>query len=249
MQLPYQPGVDHLMPGTINGISPLIWLQFNENAGDSTLVNAGSLGSAGNWTIGAGVALGEKGRFGGQIRLLGDTTAYIRSSAGVAEPTSGCSVWMWVQVETYGSTWGTFLHKAQSPTAWSSPFTCFSLVHDVAATGVISSGVCISGSTSGITTTLPRKTILNEWVHLCSTHDSTTFKFYLNGMLAASASRVGSIDWRSHGRWFAGNHDPALTGAANEPVKGLMADLRIYDGALPASAPLAAYRRGMDVNP
>ena len=72
------------------------------------------------------------------------------------------------------------------------------------------------------------------WNHLCGTYDGSTAKFYINGTLIQTNSNSGNL---SRSNLTIGGRSTSANGAHTSfgnPFKGLMNDIRIYDGPLNA---------------
>ena len=67
---------------------------------------------------------------------------------------------------------------------------------------------------------------LNAWTHVALTYDGTTMQLYVNGVLAASQARTGSIQASSNPLWIGGNSP------YGEYFQGLIDEIRIYNRAL-----------------
>jgi hypothetical protein len=82
--------------------------------------------------------------------------------------------------------------------------------------------------------------VLNTWTHLVGTFDGSTVRFYVNGVLAGSASTGFSVNAQRPLRIAAG----ATEGAANSWLPGRVDEVSVYGAALPAARVQAHYSAG-----
>lgn len=106
--------------------------------------------------------------------------------------------------------------------------------------GVLQFGIN-SGSWTTIFTTLPT---LNQWFHVCATWDGTDMKLYVDGTLASSASKTGTITYTSNNTTIGKNS--TLSGFEWD---GKITGVSLYDLALSATQITALRNSGTPVNP
>ena len=73
--------------------------------------------------------------------------------------------------------------------------------------------------------------VINEWTHLMATYDGQTTKLYVNGTLAASETKAGSLSVPSVHYFFVGG-DSNSSGNLEFPADCTIAFARLYSGAM-----------------
>ena len=183
----------------------LLW-EFNEASG--TIVNSGSLGSAGNLTAGAGLA---RRAFKATwplvrgVRCNGSSGSDAKGAAG-CEPTSGTAVTVWaVIVPEGGSGKRAYLTRdLHTPGSWASPWISVMMCIDSSNnfTAEINDGAGYRAITysPGLVT--------GQCYFVGLTYDGTTLRLYVDGVLVQSGSYSGSINWGdADALWHISGHD------------------------------------------
>lgn len=216
--------------------TPLLWWKCDEtDVTASTVANSGSTGSSdGSITNGTAGARGPWGE--PAVQLLG--SGYIRSPVDVVRPTSAITVALWWRQPALDD--ARLVWRPYGAT-WAAPYVAASLF--INGSGVPSGSVSISG-TERVAAASSLVARAGEWHHSALTYDGTTLKVYLDGVLVASASVSGSIDYGADPtttRWHVGGSDLV----AGDRLTGEVADVRIHDAAQSAAWVSRVFRRGL----
>ena len=216
--------------------TPLLWWKCDEtDVTASTVANSGSTGSSdGSITNGTAGARGPWGE--PAVQLLG--SGYIRSPVDVVRPTSAITVALWWRQPALDD--ARLVWRPYGAT-WAAPYVAASLF--INGSGVPSGSVSISG-TERVAAASSLVARAGEWHHSALTYDGTTLKVYLDGVLVASASVSGSIDYGADPtttRWHVGGSDLV----AGDRLTGEVADVRIHDAAQSAAWVARVFKRGL----
>lgn len=219
------------------GTDPLIYWNFDENTGTSSVSNKGN----GSTTVNTGTlnAITSSdwvpGKIGSALHFNG-TSQYV-SLADTADlsPTT-ISTNVWIKPEKLASTVGDSIvvYEHENTT---NPFEAYSLYMDSGDDRMYCK-FCNSSNTCALPSTI-NSLSANTWYHLTCTWDGSTVKTYLNGDLQSSAALTGSIK----------NGDDAFTLGAGDAgfsffFPGIIDDFKLYGYARTQAQIQQDYNRG-----
>jgi glucose/arabinose dehydrogenase len=185
---------------------------FDEGAGGS------SADASGNGNVGTinGATWSTQGRFGGALSFNGtDNTVRVPSSTSL-NLSAAMTLEAWINPAAVQSDWRTIMQR--QPDAY--------FLNASNSNGpLLPSG----GGTFGATTAYVSGSTASPvgvWTHVALTYDGATLKLYVNGVLANSQARTGTIQSGTNPLWIGGNSP------YGEYFQGLIDELRIYNRAL-----------------
>jgi PKD repeat protein len=191
---------------------------FNFNEGSGTVVhdlsgnnNNGSLNGP-KWT--------SAGKYGGALSFSGNGDVVTVANSASLHLTSGMTLEAWIDPSSlYG--YRTVLEKEATN---SESYTLFA---DDGSGNNPSAYVVSNGNEYGAVSKTAVST--GRWNFVAATYDGKTLSFYVNGKLGASQAVTGSIDVSNGALRIGGN---SIWG---QYFKGLIDEVRVYNGALTAS--------------
>lgn len=138
--------------------------------------------------------------------------------------TTNITISCWVMLNSY-RTWNAFFLKAyRADATWATPFTAFGLACIANTDGRWGMNLSIAATQyQVITDPLKFRIPLKEPCFLAGTYDGTTVKVYQNGLLAASLTQSGVIDYGTNGAYYVGS---SLSGG-NQNTDGVISDCRV----------------------
>lgn len=231
------------MPRILPDSHDVLVLPLSE--GTSTHPNAGTAGSAGDWSeYGSPVnnAMGLLNIGGSRLGLYipgSILISSVRNGAGggndVTTP-SEISLSGWVFMRKYPSVAGEIFNKQYYLNGWSSPFLTFGFQMHTAQNGqvdlyITSGGVLQTQLRTPVNFSIP----VGSWCHLGGTWNGTTLSIYINGSLATSANYTATIDFGTsgnRGKWYTGGIPGTGT---NQESSIIVQDVRVADIARPQS--------------
>ena len=186
---------------------------LNEGAG-TTITDASGNGNSG--TISGGFAWSSAGRWGGALSFNGvNSLARVPSSASL-NLGAAMTLEAWIQPTAAQSGWRTIVQREVD--------AYFLNASNDTGPLLPSGGGTLGGATVFVSG--PTASPINAWTHVALTYNGTTLRLYVNGVLAASQARTGSIQASSSPLWIGGNSP------YGEYFQGLIDEIRIYNRAL-----------------
>lgn len=160
------------------------------------------------------------------------------SGPSSVEPTNNAlTVSFWVKFYTLAAC--TLLTKYYAA-AWSSPFASLYFAMNSGAAWI--GGVNIAGALRQTTVSGTKFGIkINTWHQLALTYDGAAARYYLDGMLAATDTIAGVIDYGTHGPWDVGGQSTGENGL----LDGVIEDVRVESVVRSAAYLRAMYRAAM----
>jgi hypothetical protein len=202
---------------------------YNFDAGSGTTA-ADSSGNGHTGTLKNGAAWTTAGKYGKAILFNGlnnGANVEINDSSALDLPTNRMTLEAWVyptstQSQMNGYGWKAIIQKTvdayflNASTLWHRP-----------GTGGTTSGTpCCQNPAQGNTGGSPLT--VNQWTHLAGTWDGSSFRLYVNGVQAGSATSSAGSLVPTTGKVRIGGPESY----SNEYFKGVIDDVRIYDRAL-----------------
>jgi hypothetical protein len=233
----------------LSDANTLLWWQFNEPLGSTTILNYGTAGSAGNLSVtlnsGPALLVGSNGNvFGKAIRLTeNNQNARIEGAASVA-PTSvfSISVWFLASKATQTNNIGRILFKQDQLSTWNSPFHRFSLEFNSGNAMGFYAGALASGGTF-ITNNDLNNCVLNVPHLYGMSWDGTNYNAWIDGELVNTQAASGPLTTGA-GNWTIGNYNNGGSGGP-ERFGGTIEEARVETVARPASWWKENWQRGM----
>jgi hypothetical protein len=107
----------------------------------------------------------------------------------------------------------------------------------------VANGVYLRDGSQTLTATHSDNTAFGSslWTHVVATYDGTTLKYYVNGVLKASATGSGHTSWASQNFLVAKSTDSSSGSSVNYYFDGKFDELVIYNNALSAAEVLENY--------
>lgn len=172
------------------------------------LVCTGSVGSAGNLTAGGALgrnALSPYSTIGRGVRCTGTPTSVASGAAGVAPSGTATALTVWCIAElpnSPGSNQQLIARDYYAPASFGPPYVSCMLT--VNGTSLVAHAT-IDSSYYSLTADYP---LYVRQVLVGMTFDGTTLALWINGVLAASATHAGSIDWGTapDSLWYLGRN-------------------------------------------
>jgi hypothetical protein len=170
-----------------------------------------------------------------QVGIFGEAVDFTNSSGLTSGNTTiepnlfleTVSCWVYLRSYTAG---GFIIGKNYSNAgAWTSPYAPIAITLSNSNDGswftFVTVGPNLGGALTQTTINASNLKIpLDQWVFLAATWDGSTFRAYINGVLAQSTAIAGSsIDFGNHGPWMAGG----ITGINTQAIDGLVDDIRV----------------------
>jgi hypothetical protein len=193
---------------TISGI--VAAYGFNEGAG----VQTGDSSGQGNTGTLAGATWTPNGKFGAALSFNGTNAWVTIADANSLDVTTGMTIEAWVNPSS-GTGWRTVVLKEASG----------QLAYSLYAANNASRPAGYVRTTNDILVNGTAAVPLNVWTHLAMTHDGTSLRLYVNGILVRTAAGHGAA--ASSGALRIGGN--AIWG---EYFRGLIDEVRIYNRAL-----------------
>lgn len=228
------------------------------NEAGPTRVNAGTAGSAGNWTD-HGSPVMCQGLFGDAMYIPGSYLVNSTDGSGGANDvviTPNISLSGWVYLRRYPTVSAELFNKQYFLNGWSTPFLTFGFQMVSSNDGQCDLYITTTASAQGsgtlqtqLRTPTPFVLPARVWTHIGGTWDGTTMKFYVNGNLATQANYTGTIDFNTtasgRGQWYVGG----IPGTSvNQIPTAIFQDIRVANVVRPQSYFANIYYNGMYVN-
>lgn len=212
---------------TVSNLPPSL-AAYSCNGSGTTLTDHSGNGHTG--TLSGDVVFDANGKHGGAL-YNGD---YPDNGSGVSiprsglEPTNGLTIMAWVK-----NTVAIHDYRAAIAKSRSGQSDSYSIYTGYDTPGVPHFDI---STTTGTETTAYGGPIMQdlEWHHLCGTWDGAMMRLYVDGAEVDSKSHGGTLVYTTSDVWLMGSHD------WNEPMDGLIDDVRIYGQALDASQVIEA---------
>ncbi len=186
---------------------------LNEGAG-TTVTDASGNGNTG--TISGGVAWSTAGRWGGALSFNGVNSLVRVASSASLNLGAAMTLEAWIQPTAAQSGWRTIVQREVD--------AYFLNASNDSGPLRPAGGGTLGGATVFVSG--PTASPINAWTHVALTYNGTTLRLYVNGVLAASQARTGSIQASSNPLWIGGNSP------YGEYFQGLIDEIRIYNRAL-----------------
>ncbi len=223
---------------------------MNDTAG--THINAGTAGSAGNFTDYGSPIFGATGPLGDAIYIPSSYLVNARNGSGGANNvlvTPHVSLSGWVLMRRATNYAAEIFNKQYFLNGWSSPFLTFGFQTHSSNDGQCDLYITLNGTLqTQVRTPAAFPMPIGKWCHIGGTWDGTTVRFYVNGSLSASSNFAGTIDYGTagnRGQWYVGGIPGSGT---NQDSPVIVQDIRVANIARPQSYFANIYYNGVSVN-
>lgn len=228
------------------------------NESGPTRTNAGTLGSAGDWTDYGSPVSDAQGLLGDAMYIPSSYLVNARNGSGGANDaliTPNVSISGWIFLRRGTNFPGEIFNKQYFLNGWSNPFLTFGFQTHTTSDGqcdlYITTTATFQGSgtlQTALRTPSSYPIPIGRWSHIGGTWDGTTLKFYINGVLSTSVNYSNVIDYGTagnRGEWYAGGIPGSTT---NQDAPIIVQDVRIANVARPQSYFADIYYNGIFVN-
>ena len=222
---------------------------LNDTAG--THVNAGTAGSAGNFTDYGSPIFGATGVLGDAVYMPSSYLVNARNGTGGANDvlvTPNVSLSGWVFMRRATNYPAELFNKQYYLNGWAGPFLTFGFQTHSTNDGQCDLYIVLNGTLQFVRTPAAFPMPIGKWSHIGGTWDGTTLRFYVNGSLSVSSNFSGVIDYNStssRGQWYTGG----IPGTSNnQDPPAIIQDIRVANIARPQSYFANIYNNGLYVN-
>ena len=187
---------------------------FDEGSGGTVADSSGNAltGTIGNATWAA------TGKYGQALSFNGTNARVTVNDPGQLMLTTGMTLEAWVNPTTVSSKWRDVIYKGNDNYYLSA--TSF-------GSGVMAGGGTFGGVNANTYAGAPLPT--NTWTHVALTYDGAALRLYVNGVLASSIARTGTIQISSNPLQIGGDS------FYGQYFQGMIDEVRVYDVALSAA--------------
>jgi hypothetical protein len=196
-------------------------LGFNEGTGGTATDASG----AGNHGTLSGATWSTAGRFGGAVSFDGVNDLVTIADTASLDLTTGMTLEAWVRPTTING-WETVLLKEAGTEL---AYALYADNNGNDSGGPRRPGAWIRQGGTSYSTLATSQLTVNQWTHLAATYDGSALHIYVDGTLASSLSRTGSINVTTGALRIGGNN------VWSEWFNGLIDEVRVYNRPLSAA--------------